>query len=82
MYLHIDLDALDAGVGRANAYAAPGGPSLDGLLGGVDAVFDRFEVVAAALASYDPLEDRDGAIAGAARRVAGRIAQRLTAVPR
>lgn len=81
-YLHIDLDALDAAVGRANAYAAPGGPSLDRLLGGIDAVFDRFEVVAAALTSYDPREDRDGAIAGAARRIVGRIAQRLTPVPR
>jgi arginase len=82
VYLHIDLDALDAVVGRANAYAAPGGPSLDRLLGGVDAVFDRFEVVAAALASYDPREDRDGAIAAAARRIAARLAQRLTAIPR
>jgi arginase len=82
VYLHIDLDALDAGVGRANPYAATGGPSLATLLGGVDAVFDRFEVVAAAFTAYDPREDRDGAIAGAARRIAARIAQRLTAVPR
>jgi arginase len=82
VYLHVDLDALDAGVGRANAYAAPGGPSLTGLLAGVDAVFDRFEVVAAALTSYDPREDRDGAIADAARRIAVRIAERSAPVPR
>ncbi len=82
VYLHIDLDALDAGVGRANAYAAPGGPSLATLLGGVDAVFDRFEVAAAALTSYDPREDRDGDVADAARAIAARIAHRLTAVRR
>jgi arginase len=82
VYLHVDLDALDAGVGRANAYAAPGGPSLTGLLAGIDAVFDRFEVVAAALTSYDPREDRDGAIADAARRIAVRIAERSAPVPR
>jgi arginase len=78
VYLHIDLDVLDAGIGRANAYAAPGGPSLATVLGAVDAVFDRFDVAAAALTSYDPEEDADGAIADAARRIAGRIARRLT----
>jgi arginase len=82
VYLHIDLDALDAGIGRANANAAPGGPSVDGLLGGIDAVFDRFEVAAAALASYDPDEDRDGAVADAARRIAARVARRVAAVRR
>jgi arginase len=78
VYLHIDLDVLDAGIGRANAYAAPGGPSLATVLGAVDAVFDRFDVAAAALTSYDPEQDGDGAIADAARRIAGRIARRLT----
>ena len=73
---------LDAGVGRANPYAAPGGPSLDGVLAAIDAVFDRFTVVAAALASYDPRSDADGDVARAARDVAGRIAQRLTPTPR
>jgi arginase len=81
VYLHIDLDALDAGAGRANAYAAPSGPSLDRLLAAVDAVFDRFDVAAAALTAYDPGEDADGAVANAARRLAGLIAQRLTPVP-
>ena len=42
VYLHVDLDALDADVGRANPYAAPGGPGLDDLLRAIDAVGDRF----------------------------------------
>jgi len=78
VYLHVDLDALDAGAGRANAWAAPGGPSADALVAAVAAVCDRFEVVAAALTSYDPETDRDGAVAAVARRVAGCVAQRLT----
>ncbi len=78
VYLHVDLDALDAGAGRANPYAAPGGASVDTLLAAVDAVFDRFDVAAAALTAYDPRVDGDGAVAAAARRIAGRIAQRLT----
>jgi arginase len=79
VYLHLDLDALDAGVGRANRYAAPGGPSLGTLLNALDRVFDRFEVVAAAITAYDPRVDDEGAIAAAARRIAARIAGRSAA---
>jgi arginase len=77
VYLHVDLDALDAGVGRANPYAAPGGPSLDALLDGIGAVFDRFAVTSAALTAYDPRVDDDGAIADAARRITALIARRV-----
>jgi arginase len=77
VYLHVDLDALDAGVGRANPYAAPGGPSLDALLAGIDGVFDRFDVAAAALTAYDPRVDDGGAIAAAARRIGALIARRV-----
>jgi arginase len=87
VYIHVDLDALDAGVGRANPYAAQGGPSLGALLDGIGAVFDRFTVTSAALTAYDPRVDDDGAIAAAARRIAALIArraahQRLTREPR
>jgi arginase len=80
VYLHVDLDALDIAVGRANPYAAPGGPSLDALMAGVDAVFDRFEVAAAALTAYDPRVDDDGAIADAARRIAALVGHRAVTV--
>jgi arginase len=78
VYLHVDLDALDAGVGRANPYAAPGGPALDVLLDGIGAVFDRFVVTSAALTAYDPRVDDDGAIADAARQIAALIARRVS----
>jgi len=82
VYLHVDLDAVDAAAGRANPYAAPGGPGPDVLVAGVEAVFDRFEVAAAALTAYDPASDSDGAIAELARRIAGLLARRLTAAAR
>ena len=58
VYLHIDLDVLDTSVGRANPYAAPGGPGLDAVLATVDATFDRFEVGAAALTVVRPARRR------------------------
>jgi arginase len=75
VYLHLDLDALDAGAARANQYAAPGGPSLDALLGAVDAVFERFTVAAAALTAYDPACDSDGRARDAARALLARVSQ-------
>jgi arginase len=74
VYLHVDLDVLDTSVGRANPYAAPGGPDLDGVLAAVTATFDRFEIAAAAMTAYDPRVDDGGGIAAAARAIARRIA--------
>jgi arginase len=76
VYLHVDLDALDAREGRANAYAAPGGPSAAGLLAAVDAVFDAVHVRAAALTAYDPAADDDGRAGAVAARVLDRIVER------
>jgi arginase len=78
-YLHVDLDVLDAGEGRANHYAAPGGPSLDEVLGVVDAVFAGSIVVAAAITAYDPSADADGRALAAARTIAERIGLRARA---
>jgi len=75
-YLHLDLDALDVGEGRANEYASGGGPSLATLLDAVDAVFDRFDVAAAALTAYDPAVDGDGRARAAAGSLLARIAER------
>jgi arginase len=79
VYLHLDLDALDAGEGVANAYAAPGGPSLERYLAAVDAVFDRFEVAAAALTAYDPAADTDGRARAAAGALLERVVRRASA---
>jgi arginase len=67
VYLHIDLDSLDSAVGRANAYAANGGPDLCRLRQCVAKTCDRFRVEAAALTAYDPAFDGEQRILGAAR---------------
>ena len=76
VYLHLDLDALDAGAARANGFAAAGGPTLVRYLEAVDAVFDRFEVAAAALTSYDPAADADGRARVAALALLERVCAR------
>jgi arginase len=76
LYLHVDLDVLDTSVGRANHFAAPGGPSLETVLATIDAAFDHGRMVAATLSAYDPSADRDRRILTAARTIASRIATR------
>jgi arginase len=79
VYLHVDLDSLDASVGRVNEYAAPDGPSLEQLILAIDAVFDRVPVAGAALTADDPAFDTDGRVLAAARAVAHTIALRAAA---
>jgi arginase len=68
VYVHLDLDVLDAGkVGRANSFAPDGGLSAEELemaLGEVRR--KRFAVAAAGIASYDPAFDADGRVLRAA----------------
>ena len=73
VYLHVDLDVLDSSVGRANPYAAPGGPDLDALAA-IEATFVRFDVAAAAITAYDPRVDDSGTIGVAAGAIASHIA--------
>jgi arginase len=76
VYLHVDLDSVDSDAGRANAYAAPGGPGPEIVLSAIDAVFDRFAVRAAALTAYDPAYDDDGRALSIAVATLGRVAER------
>ena len=58
VYVHLDLDVLDASkVGKANEYATEGGPDAEGLEAALVMVRERFEVAAAGIASYDPAYD-------------------------
>lgn len=74
VYLHIDLDSLDAATGRANQYAAPGGPDADTLLARIDLVLERLPVQAVALTAYDPGADPERRILAFAQRILGRLA--------
>jgi arginase len=67
VYVHVDLDVLDAGkVGKANEFAVEGGPDAEELQAALGMVRERFEVAAAGIASYDPAFDAEGLILRAA----------------
>jgi arginase len=67
VYVHLDLDVLDAEkVGMANEYGIPGGMDTAQLEEALDMVRERFTVAAAGIASYDPSFDTDGHVLQAA----------------
>jgi arginase len=67
VYVHLDLDTLDAGkVGKANEFASEGGPDAGELEAVLAMVGERFEVVACGIASYDPSFDSEGRVLRAA----------------
>jgi arginase len=67
VYVHLDLDVLDAGkVGKANEFAVEGGPNAEELQAPLGMVRERFEVAAIGIASYDPTFDADGRVLRAA----------------
>lgn len=67
VYVHLDLDVLDAAkVGMANEYGIPGGMDEGQLEEALDMVRERFTVAAAGIASYDPTFDADGSVLHAA----------------
>jgi arginase len=63
VYVHLDLDVLNAEkVGKANEFAAEGGPNEEEFQAALGLVRERFEVVALGIASYDPTFDADGRV--------------------
>lgn len=67
VYVHLDLDVLDAGkVGKANEFASEGGLSAEELEEALGMICERFAVAACGIASYDPAFDVDGRILRAA----------------
>ena len=67
VFVHVDLDVLDAEkVGKANEFAAEGGPDAEELQAMLGMVRERFEVAAAGIASYDPTFDANGRVLRAA----------------
>jgi len=61
-YLHLDLDAIDPAVGRANSYSARGGFSNEKLQTLLGLLTDRLPVGAMTIASYDPAYDTEGTV--------------------
>ena len=54
LYVHLDVDVLDAGEGRANPYARPGGLLAEALSAALSILNRRVPVGAASITSYDP----------------------------
>jgi arginase len=73
-YLHLDVDVLDPSEGRANRFAAPGGPHVADVEALVGEAGRALFVEAAALSAYDPECDADGRIGRAAVRLGVAIA--------
>jgi arginase len=73
VYLHLDLDALDASEGRANGFALQGGLSRSDLLGSIDAIGSRSTLRAASITAYDPECDSDDRVGHIAIEAALRI---------
>jgi arginase len=69
-YVHCDLDVLDPGIGRANSLPVPGGYSVGDVTSVIAAIGAAVDVGAAAITSYAPEYDGDGAIARAALDIA------------
>jgi len=74
VYLHIDIDAFEITRGRANHYGATGGLSVELVEAAIAAVKDRFRVMAATVASFDPAGDTHGLFLQAGLRCIRRIA--------
>ena len=71
VYVHLDLDVLDAdSVGPANGFAGPGGLTTEEVAGAIRMIRDRFVLAAAGVASYDPAHDERGRVLGAGLELA------------
>ncbi len=62
VYIHLDVDVLDADHAPANEFAPRGGFLPSDLMRAVRAIAAMFEIAAAAVASYDPACDHNDRI--------------------
>lgn len=69
VYVHIDLDVLDASVASANSYAVGGGLTVEDVEHALTLIARQFRIAAITLSAYDPAADSDGAAGAAAIRL-------------
>ena len=70
LYVHVDLDVLDASEGRVNAYSGGAGLTGSALVGAIRTAGRRCRVVAGAITAFDPVYDTDGRVGQTAIDVA------------
>jgi len=69
VYLHIDLDVIDADCARANSFASPGGLDPHQLFEAMHFALTKLPIAAAGLAAYDPTVDGSGQLCGIATQL-------------
>jgi len=69
VYVHIDLDVLDAAVAAANSFAVGGGMTVEDVEHALSLIARQFHIVAITLSAYDPAADADGGAGAAAIRL-------------
>ena len=69
VYLHLDLDSLDASEAEVNSYSTPGGLTRARLLELVREIAATFRIVGASITAYDPTCDPIGIVPPVARDV-------------
>ncbi len=69
MYLHLDLDVLDADVVAANNFAVSDGLTIEDVEYALSQIAEHFRIAGITLSAYDPAADTDGAAAEAAIRM-------------
>ena len=78
LYVHVDLDVLDASEGVVNAYSGGPGLTLAELLRTIEIAAARIPIAGAAITAYDPAFDRTGSIRRAGMTVVERIVELAT----
>ncbi|MCB5173670.1 arginase family protein [Microvirga lenta] len=81
IYLHLDVDVIDAAFAPANEFAPEGGLLPKEIIDIVAAVTEQFTVAAATVASYDPQWDREDRILQAATQFLMAIASTRSLEP-
>jgi arginase len=75
LYLHVDLDVLDAGVARVNRYAAEGGATAAELEAALRALLADERVAAVSFTAYEPGADPEARVPPIALRLLGAVAE-------
>jgi arginase len=80
VYLHLDVDVLDARYAAANEFARAGGLFPEHVAECLQLILERFDIAAAGVASYDPSLDKEGLVGEFATSFLEAVAQAHRAV--
>ena len=69
MYVHLDLDVLDARVAAASSFAVSDGLTVEDVEYALSEIAGQFQIAGITLSAYDPAADTNGAAAEAAIRL-------------